>query len=252
VENAPLNRVDADGHYDSLSPTPVATGFQPFFLNAPGVCLTRQHCGEIGQSEAEEDEAEYDRRVQLNFATVAQAQNKPGFWSRLGQRIKNGFTGHGFKTNEQLLPKGTVTTTETYWLKPNFYSASVTVGIYSQSLTVVPSTNNLYYAPGPGYGTGVALTAGKASDPNGFASGPSASGCYFYGVGGCAGVSTSGDTAVQVGVGVGGWGASSGYGIDPVNMFLDEAYQNLPDKTGMPTIPAGGLQWDDPDMGIPH
>ena len=76
VENAPLNRVDADGHYDAMSPTPVASGFQPFLLNAPGVCLTRQHCGEIGQSEAEEDEAEYDRRVQQNFATVAQAQNK--------------------------------------------------------------------------------------------------------------------------------------------------------------------------------
>ena len=44
----------------------------------------------------------------------AQNQKSCGFWCRLGQRLENGFTGQGFKTNEQLLPTGTVTTSETY------------------------------------------------------------------------------------------------------------------------------------------
>jgi RHS repeat-associated protein len=175
-------------------------------------------------------------------------QNSCGFLRRLGQRIVNGLTGYGFRTNEQLTP---VVTTKII-SKPNFYSASVTVGVASQSLTYVPSTNNLYYAGGPGLGTGVALTAGKASDPNGFASGPSASACFFAGAGICAGASTSGDTAVQVGVGVGGWSVSSGYGIDPVSTFLNEAYENLPAESATPTFPAGGMQWEDPDWGIPH
>ncbi len=179
---------------------------------------------------------------------LAQNQKSPGFWGRLGQRLANGFTGHGFKTNEQLTP----VVTHKISFAPNFYSASVTVGVVSSSLTYVPSTSNVYYAAGPGYGTGAAVTAGKANDPNGFASGPSASGCYFYGAGGCAGASTSGDTAVQVGVGVGGWGASSGYGVDPIETIGKQLNEALPDKTGMPTTPYGGLQWDDPDMGIPH
>ncbi len=37
-----------------------------------------------------------------------------------------------------------------------------------------------------------------------------------------------------------------------MDTFINEGYQNLPDKTGLSTIPAGGTQWDDPDMGIPH
>ena len=44
---------------------------------------------------------------------AAQKKKGPGFFKRLGQRLKNGFTGHGFKTNEQLLPEGTVTIIQT-------------------------------------------------------------------------------------------------------------------------------------------
>jgi hypothetical protein len=85
--------------------------------------------GDIGwmtadQASAEQLAAAQDAAAQNSKspgATSSQqsAQNSAcGFWCGLGQRIKNGFTGHGFKTNEQLLPKGTVTTTETI-LEPN-------------------------------------------------------------------------------------------------------------------------------------
>jgi len=164
-----------------------------------------------------------------------QGQSKCGFWCRLGQRMKNGLTGHGFKTNEQLLPKGTVTTSQEFWLKPNFYSGSVAVGPTSQSVAYVPSWDTLYYSPGAATGAGIALTAGKASDPDGFASGTSGSVCFFSGVGGCAGASTSGDTAVQVGVGVGGWGASAGYGLTP-DEILKGMVNSIPND---PTIPKG-------------
>lgn len=85
----------------------------------------------------------------------------------------------------------------------------------SESYTYVPKSDTLYYSPGGATGSGIALTAGKASDPDGFASGTNGSVCFFSGVGGCAGASTSGDTAIQVGVGAGGWGAAVGYGVDP-------------------------------------
>jgi len=39
---------------------------------------------------------------------------KCGFWCRLGQRIKNGFSGTGFKTNEELVPSSVTTMTLTF------------------------------------------------------------------------------------------------------------------------------------------
>lgn len=135
-------------------------------------------------------------------------------------------------------------------LAPNFYSASVTAGIFSQSVSYVPSTRNIYYAPGPGYGTGASLTAGWATDPNGFVGGPSASGCFFDVVGGCAGASTSGDVAVQFGFGLGGWGGSSGYGVDPIQTVVMGMYSGSP-ANPLATVPDGsGMYWEDPSMGL--
>jgi hypothetical protein len=63
--------------------------------------------------------------------------------------------------------------------------------------------------------------------------------------GGCGGVSlSSGDTAFQLGVGIGG-GASGSYGIDPIDVFLTGAYNNTP-MDPMATVPAGGMYWQDP------
>lgn len=104
----------------------------------------------------------------------------------------------------------------THRILPNFYSASAEAGPLSQSISYVPSTNNLYYSPGVGTGSGISLTAGWATDPNGFSGGPSGSACFFAGVGGCGGISTSGHSAGQLGVGIGGWGATAGYGVDPI------------------------------------
>lgn len=214
VENSPLNRIDADGH-----------AYMEALANVAG-----RECPECIQGE-ELNSQVADKKDQDKDKKAQNKSQKPGFWQRLRQRLVNGFTGHGFKTNEQLTP----VVTHKISFTPNFYSATVSVAVRSDSLTYVPSSDRLYYSPGVATGMGASLTAGTASDPNGFASGPSVSGCYFAGAGGCAGVSSSGDTAVQVGVGVGGWGAGAGYGVDPADI-LKRMVESIPND---PTVPKG-------------
>ena len=116
----------------------------------------------------------------------------------------------------------------TTWLNPpgigppDFYSFAVELGPLAYSFSWVRSTRNGYYSMGGGTGSGVSLTAGWVRGaPNGFLGGPSVNGCGFYGVGLCAGKSLSGETALQAGVGIGGWGAAAGSGIDPVQTLKD-------------------------------
>jgi RHS repeat-associated protein len=128
VANNPLNGVDPEGHFrldphgsfrshyhdpDTDDPmygerSPVPAGSEP----SPG-------------STAFQDDG--TQQAQPSSSGPAQNQKPCGFFCRLGQRAKNGFTGHGFKTNEQLLPKETVTTSETYSIhEPNPYVTAAT------------------------------------------------------------------------------------------------------------------------------
>ena len=96
----------------------------------------------------------------------------------------------------------------------------------------------------------ISLTAGWATDPDGFSGGPSGSGCFFAGIGGCVGISTSGDVAGQIGVGIGGKGAVVGYGFDPVDTI------GLGMAKGEPADPlatrVGDVYMEDPQMWIPQ
>jgi RHS repeat-associated protein len=138
---------------------------------------------------------------------------------------------------------------------PNIYAGTVTTGASSQSVYYIPSENSVVYSAGPSIpltGAGIALVAGHSNNPMGFATGMSGQACIFEGVGGCAGGSSSA-YAYFVGAGVGGWAVSGGYGVDPVSSFANESFQNLPAQPPTtPTFPAGGLQWEDPSMGIPQ
>ncbi len=151
-------------------------------------------------------------RPEFSIRPVSSAQT--GFWTGLGQRFTNFFNGSGFKTNAELTPDVTSTL---YF----FYSASVEAGPLAQSLSYVPLTNSLIYAPALGSGTGVFLTVGLAKNPNGFLEGPSGVACGFVIVGGCYGVAASGDQAGQFGVGLGGWGGSGGVGYDFIRILVE-------------------------------
>ena len=229
VRNDPLSRKDPSGHGEIIQSSKLEE------------CLIHDNC-------MQNDLFARERTGLLQKKN--DAQGNPGFWRRLGQRAKNLLKGHGFKTNEQLLPQATVTTSEMYWVKPNFYRGAVAIQPVDYSLTYVPSTDKIYWSQGLAYGDGLALTAGWASNPDGYASGPSAEVCGFYIVGGCGGGSSSGDVAGQVGIGIGGFGASFTYGIDPVSQYIDGVYWSLPGESAVPTFPAGGLQWEDPNLGL--
>jgi RHS repeat-associated protein len=179
--------------------------------------------------------------------TSAQKQigsSSSALWQGLKQRFSNFFHRHGFKTDAQLQFVSSVR------ILPNFYSASVEAGPLSQSVSYVPSTNNLYYSPGMGFGSGIAVTAGWATDPNGFSGGWSASGCFFDGIGGCGGLTPGGDFAGQLGVGVGAWGAAGGYGVDlvdTVGMGMAEGEPVDPLATKV-----GDVYMEDPNIWIPQ
>jgi len=182
-----------------------------------------------------------DEQGQQQAAVVQQTSDSSGghgFWSHVSNLL------HGHSWNYGM--RESVTTT----ILPNFYSASAEAGPLSQSVSYVPSTNNLYYGPGVGTGSGISLTAGWATDPNGFSGGPSGSLCLFAGVGGCGGISTSGDYAGQVGVGIGGWGAAAGYGVDPIQTI------GMGMVNGEPVDPlatkVGDVYMEDPQMWIPQ
>jgi RHS repeat-associated protein len=220
VGNNPLRDVDADGHiagdfaYDEFE-------MMEFQI----------------KKEADAERTSHNQPVQQQNGS----SKRTGFFGGLGQRFKNLFTGHGFKTNMELTPVVT---------HHIFFSASAEAGPFSQSVSYVPSTNNLYYNPGAGTGSGISLTAGWATDPNGFAGGPSGSVCVFYGVGGCGGISTSGDYAGQAGIGIGGWGAAAGYGIDPVQTMIKGMVEGEP--VDPLAINVGGIYMEDPQTWIPQ
>jgi hypothetical protein len=97
VSDNPESFADLDGHQNQTQSNA-----------APGPCTDSSTAGCSAQIAAQKAAAQ---QAAIN-------QKKCGFWCGLGQRIKNGFTGNGFNTNEQL--KGTVTVSATYSLrKPN-------------------------------------------------------------------------------------------------------------------------------------
>ncbi len=220
VGNNPLTSIDIDGHISLAA-------------RSPQGCAGN---GSVGCSPAEQEALTSDPN------TKAQQQSSSsgggGFWSHVGNLL------HGHSWNYGMRDSVTVT------ILPNFYSASAEAGPFSQSVSYVPSTNNFYYSPGVGTGSGISLTAGWATDPNGFAGGASESGCFFAGVGGCGGISTSGDYTAQVGVGVGGWGAAAGYGVDPIQTI------GMGMAEGEPVDPfatkVGDVYMEDPQMWIPQ
>jgi RHS repeat-associated protein len=120
VADDPESFADLDGHYFN-------TGFsQPESAQSQDLCAR----GVVSACNADQS-TEMIREAETQ-AAQAQNQKSCGFLCRLGQRVKNGFKGHGFKTNEQLLPKGTVTTTETYSIhepNPSVTAATDAAGI---------------------------------------------------------------------------------------------------------------------------
>ncbi len=182
VRNNPQSRVDLDGHDQMTGPTPDT------------VCTVYVgSCKGVAPSPSKQSQA--------------QQQSQPsstGFFKNLGQRFRNAFHGRGFKTDDQLTPQVT---------SHIFFSANVEAGPLSGGYTWVPGSHNLYYQPGAGGSTGGSVTGGWANDADSFASGPSVSGCFFDVVGGCAGGTTGGDTAIQGGFGFGKWGWSWSYGL---------------------------------------
>jgi RHS repeat-associated protein len=133
------------------------------------------------------------------------------------------------------------------YLPPSFYSANVTLGFFSQSISYVPSTNSMYYGFGGATGAGFSVTAGWAKDPNGFLKGASASGCFFAGVGGCAGGSLSGQGAVQLGFGEGDWAVTGGYNYDPVTGIMMRMAEGTP---GDPQATRVGDIYMEDEVGI--
>ncbi len=118
------------------------------------------------------DEEKYLVRKDSTESAKSKAPSKRiSLWSHVSNLL------HGYSWNYNMR----FSVTER--ILPNFYSASAEAGPLSQSISYVPSTNSLYYSPGAGTGSGISLTAGWATDPNGFAGGPSGSVCVFYGVG---------------------------------------------------------------------
>jgi RHS repeat-associated protein len=217
VRNNPLTRIDPDGHFSCGGEN--AKGISCQFLNN----WDKEHG--VGQDGAQQQSSN-------------SSSKGTGFWSHVGNLL------HGHSWNYGMRESVTMR------ILPNFYSASAEAGPLSQSVSYVPSTNNLYYSPGAGTGSGISLTAGWATDPNGFAGGPSGSVCVFYGVGGCGGISTSGDYAGQVGVGIGGWGAAAGYGIDPVQTMINGMVEGQPADPLATNV--GGIYMEDPQTWIPQ
>lgn len=106
VENSPLDRIDADGHF-SFPLANIECEFDTACFEHVGCVFC-------------------DGPPQKPWPN---ANSKSGFWSGLGQRFGNLFKGKGFHTNQQLLPEGTVTTNEIDWLpgegEPNGWVTAV-------------------------------------------------------------------------------------------------------------------------------
>ncbi len=170
----------------------------------------------------------------------AQQQSSSSKGTSLWHGLSNLFHGHSWNYGMRPL------VTHTFdFNPPDFYSASATYGFGSVSLSIVPASGNVYLSPGWGKGDGAALTAGWAANPDGFLGGPSGSRCFFAGAGGCGGVSTSGDAAIQAGVGVGGWGTSAGYGVELWNSSLSQFYDAMPVVNSPTSVPIGsGMSYD--------
>ena len=136
---------------------------------------------------------------------------------------------------------------------PDFYSASLQFGYVSRSVSYVPSTKNYFYGPaavGP-KGVGAMFTAGWSKRPEDFLGGTSVSGCAYAVVAGCVGSSlTSFAPASQLGINIGtpGGSFSGGYSLD-WNSYTQSLYDSMPVNPNA-TIPAGGLMWEDPNMGM--
>ena len=192
VLNNPLRSFDADGHEAG---NPGSLG-----INREFECMDPENDGCNGY---ENERSKLQKNTQISTMANFMKQVKHGLGNLLRGHLWN-YTPHGSGSFVRMYP-------------PDFYSANAEIGPLAQSVSYVPSTNNLYYGFGIGTGSGISLTAGWATNPNGYVSGSSGSICFFAYVGGCGGVSTTGDYAGQIGIGFGEWGTSGGYGIDLVS-----------------------------------
>lgn len=212
VLNNPIYQADADGH-------------APLGLGGFENCASNNSSDDCkGQTVADQMKREHE-------ADKASAQQKSGtskgtgFLRGLGQRFKNMFTGHGFKTNMELTPVVT---------HKLFYEVSGTYNFTSGFMAYVPSTGDLITGAGPGAGDGAAAVVGLSTDPEGYLKGWSGTGCGFAGVGGCYGKSPGGPDAYMLGPGFGGWGASYTWGTtvepgevkdyEPATVKMGDAY----------------------------
>lgn len=150
-----------------------------------------------------------------------------------------------FRVSSRIVPPSPFTNA------PSFYSGSAQLGYVSGSLSYVPKTKNFIFGPGlaGSPSPGVMCTAGYSRRPEDFLGGFSGGGCAAYGVAACYGVSTSGDGALQLGIGTPTIGASFGYGLGE-NGYIQGLYESIL-VNPMATIPGpSGLNVEDPRMGL--
>jgi RHS repeat-associated protein len=211
VHNNPVSALDPDGHCNHFIPGTM-------------------ECEEGGTDEnlpyASQDVIAAHHQAAAQHDEQDTSTKGTGFLGRLKQRFTNLFSGHGFKTNMQLMPVVTSRLVPT----PDFYSLNGSIGYLAGSVSYVPATNNVIVSPGgsaPKSPFAFSATVGWSNDPEGYLTGPSGGGCAFYGIGGCAGVSTSGATAKQFGIGNPQWGFSGGYGLDWNSTSLG-MYESMP------------------------
>ncbi len=235
VHNNPLSALDPDGH-DQCE----------FLTGNNWLICNETHSGNgdaqfVGQ--AAQAENYYNAQSSGQPGT---APKRTGFWRGLKQRFVNWLSGHGFKTNLQLTP----VVTSRFITSPDFYSLNGSIGYLAGSVSYVPATNNVVVNPGgtaPKSPFAFSATAGWSNDPEGYLTGLSGGGCAFYGVGGCVGTSTSGATALQVGVGNPQWGLSGGYGLDWNSATL-AIYESLPAEEPNGVVPIGDGLYYNPCM----
>jgi RHS repeat-associated protein len=132
---------------------------------------------------------------------------------------------------------------------PSFYSASVQLGVVSQSLSYAPKTRNLFYGPAGAAppGVGIMLTAGWSKRPEDFLGGSSGSVCAYALFAACGGSSlTSVSPAFQLGFNFGtpGFSVSGGYALD-WNSYTQSLYQSLQEENPNGAVGIGsGLSYN--------
>jgi hypothetical protein len=171
-----------------------------------------------------------------------QNQKSCGFLCGLGQRIKNGFTGNGFKTDKQIdelhdFVTHQMTVVEIDPFTNTVGQAGASWGYGGIGLSYVPSTGNVYINPSVGTkGGGIFLGAGPTTNLD--QSGKSVGFSGFYGLGG--GTSWNpytGDRTDLIGFGTPNWSLGGGeswqiFSLPPAKM--DVMLPGIPPSAAIP------------------